>query len=131
MSQENVETLRTATQQAVKNPEALYAIFDPAIEWDTSAQLPDGDVCHGTDAVRRFFNRWVGAFEDYGFEFEEMVDVGNEVLAVMSSKGKGKVGGVQVEVRFAQIWTFRNGKVVRYRGFRDRAEALDAVGLSE
>ncbi len=30
-----------------------------------------------------------------------------------------------------QLWTFRDGKVIRGQGFFDREEALEAAGLSE
>ena len=30
-----------------------------------------------------------------------------------------------------QVWTIRDGKVVRMRVFADRAQALEAAGLSE
>jgi hypothetical protein len=29
------------------------------------------------------------------------------------------------------VWTFRDGKVIRWSIFKDRAEALKAVGLEE
>ena len=28
---------------------------------------------------------------------------------------------------FAQVWTFRDGKVVRYRGFETKEDALAAI----
>jgi hypothetical protein len=29
------------------------------------------------------------------------------------------------------VWTFQGGKVIRFKGFTDKAEALEAAGLSE
>jgi ketosteroid isomerase-like protein len=31
----------------------------------------------------------------------------------------------------AAVWTFRDGKVVRFDAYADRAEALEVVGLEE
>ena len=45
--------------------------------------------------------------------------------------GRGKGSGVPVEYRFFGVWTFRDGKVIRYKGFNERAEALEAAGLRE
>jgi ketosteroid isomerase-like protein len=60
-----------------------------------------------------------------------VIDAGEEVFVLMHQYGTGKGSGAEVEQRFAQLWTFREGKVVRYRGFRNRADALKAAELSE
>ena len=36
-----------------------------------------------------------------------------------------------LEQRIAAVWTLRNGKALRVRYYDDKAEALEAVGLSE
>jgi ketosteroid isomerase-like protein len=33
--------------------------------------------------------------------------------------------------RITLIWTVRGGRVIRVRAYRERAEALEAAGLSE
>ena len=38
---------------------------------------------------------------------------------------------LQLDFELIDVYTFRDGLIVRIVGFRDRAEALDAVGLSE
>jgi hypothetical protein len=38
---------------------------------------------------------------------------------------------VPVELFFGQVWTIRNGMVVRFQAFSDYCSALEAVGLSE
>ena len=37
----------------------------------------------------------------------------------------------EVEAYWAQLWTVRDGKATRLEGFTNRAEALEAAGLSE
>jgi len=34
-------------------------------------------------------------------------------------------------MRYAYLWTFRDGKVIHFRTFREPKEALEAVGLQE
>jgi hypothetical protein len=41
------------------------------------------------------------------------------------------VSGVPVELRYFTVWSFRGNKVIRIENFRERGEALEAVGLSE
>jgi ketosteroid isomerase-like protein len=66
-----------------------------------------------------------------GYEPEEVIDAGDSVFVGLRQWGRGKGSGVPVEYRFFGVWTFRDGKVIRYKGFNERAEALEAVGLSE
>jgi ketosteroid isomerase-like protein len=57
--------------------------------------------------------------------------VEDEVVFAAHHYGRGKASGVEVEMRNWQVCTVRDGKVVRYRVFPTRQEALEAVGLEE
>jgi ketosteroid isomerase-like protein len=60
----------------------------------------------------------------------ELMDVGDDrVIAVQHLTGRAKLSGVQTEVRYAVVYTLRDGKIVRGREYLDREQALDAVGL--
>ena len=131
MSQENVEVLRDALNRARDDPEAFYRVFDPDVEWDHSANVPYGGVLTGVDGVRQFFRRWIGTFEEWGFRVEEMIDAGDQVFVLMEQFGRGTGSGAEVSQRFAQVWTFRDRKITRFRAFRNREEALEAAGLRE
>jgi ketosteroid isomerase-like protein len=129
VSRENVEIVRRTFERMAVGWEALVAILDPAVEWDSTQRLPDGKVVRGIEAATRSARSWLGAFEDYSREVEELIDAGDNVVSVVRVWGKGKGSGAPVEGRIAQVWTFRDGKVVRYREFPDRAQALKAAGL--
>ena len=45
--------------------------------------------------------------------------------------GRGRETGIEVDGRFFNIFTLRNGKVVHKVEFTERAEALAAAGLRE
>jgi ketosteroid isomerase-like protein len=45
--------------------------------------------------------------------------------------GRGRASGVEVETRFYEVYTLRDGKVLRIDEYEHRAEALEAAGLSE
>ena len=132
MSEENIEIVRRMYEQANERPEALYEMLADDVHWDASAagQLELSTV-HGREAVVEFFRRWVGAFEDWGFEPEELIDAGDCVIARIHQWGRGKGSGVQVADRFWQVWTFRDGKAIRATHHREKADALEAAGVSE
>jgi ketosteroid isomerase-like protein len=51
------------------------------------------------------------------------------VVVEVEFQGMGKASGADVRTTVFQAATFRDGKVTRVEGFRDRAEALEAVAL--
>jgi ketosteroid isomerase-like protein len=134
MSQENVEMIRRIFDQAPSDPEIFFASLDAEVVWDAETiDFPDVGASHwrGPAGVREFFRRWVGPFDEWGVEIVEAIDVGDSVLAHVHQWGRGKGSGATVEDSHWQVWTVRDGKVVRVTLRVDRDEALEAVGLSE
>jgi ketosteroid isomerase-like protein len=71
-------------------------------------------------------------WDTFQIEPEEFIDAGDNVFVASRMSGRGRGSGVEAEMRAFAIWTFREGKVSRFRGgYRDRAETLEAPGLSE
>ena len=139
MSQENVEIVRRVYDAAARRDAAtVLALYDPDIESDASqlgiAGIVGGDevVYRGHDGLRRFFRDWHEAWMNIEYDFEELVDAGDEhVIAVVTRHARGRASGVEVERPFALVWTLRGGKVAHVVWFLSRAEALEAVGPSE
>jgi ketosteroid isomerase-like protein len=46
-------------------------------------------------------------------------------------RGRGASSGVAAELELANIFTLRDGEIVRLELYRDRGEALEAAGLGE
>jgi ketosteroid isomerase-like protein len=138
MSQENVEIVRRVYDAAARGDAAtVLALYDPDIELDASqlgvAGIAGGDetVYRGHDGLRRFFRGWHEAWTNIEYDFEELIDAGDEhVIAVVTRHARGRASGVEVERPFALVWTLRGDKVARVVWFLSRAEALEAVGLS-
>jgi hypothetical protein len=46
-------------------------------------------------------------------------------------RATGETSGVEMQFRdYAQLWTLRDGKVVKMKFYEDRGEALTAAGVS-
>ena len=130
MSQENVEIVRRAFAYeiyGVGDRAEAEAIFDPDVVMNPTNEGP----FHGPDAMRDDFERWASAFEDLEVSPEEFIDAGDRVLVTAYHRGRGRASGVEVDGRFYEVYTLRDGKVVRVDEYVDRAEALEAVGLRE
>jgi ketosteroid isomerase-like protein len=62
----------------------------------------------------------------------ELVDAGaDKILVHWRSAVRGRTSGVEVELNYWVVVTFREGRIVRDQWFADRAEALEAAGLRE
>ena len=156
MSQENLELVRR-TNEALQGvdvapsiraafagntdavpPEVATAfaawlnLFDPEVEIDTSrVDMPGFGVFRGLDGLVDLFGRWIEEWEHYSWIHHNLIDAGEHVILDAEIHATGTSSGVEVVWNLSQTYTFREGKVIRWCVFSDRAEALEAVGLSE
>ena len=130
MSQENVEIVRRVYEAAAsRNSEAVFALYDPEVELDSS-RLGLG-VYRGHEGLRSLFREWHEAWGSIEYSYEELIDAGEAVIAVVTRHARGRASGVETKQPFTLVWTVRGGKVVRVAWFLTRAEALEAAELSE
>jgi ketosteroid isomerase-like protein len=86
----------------------------------------------GAQALRHYFQDWIDTFDDVSNVPQELRDLGDDrVLAVQRATGRAKASGVETELRYAVVYTLRDGKIARGREYIDRATAIEAVGLRE
>ena len=111
-------------------PELIRQGCDPEIEWIEDPQRADARTYRGHEGVLESWTQWLGGFEEWGWELEDIRDCGDRVLATVREEGRGQVSGASVSARLYMVMTFREGKVLRYQEFYDEAAALDAAGLS-
>ncbi|MDQ3571413.1 MAG: nuclear transport factor 2 family protein [Actinomycetota bacterium] len=130
MSQENVEIVRRVYEAAAsRDSAAVFALYDPEVELDCS-RLGLG-VYRGHEGLRSLFRDWHEAWESIEYSYEELIDAGETVIAVVTRHARGRASGVEVKQPFVLVWTLRGSKVVRVVWFLTRAEALEAAGLGE
>lgn len=103
--------------------------LDPEIEYDLT-HFPDGRVYRGHEGVREAFRIWMGTWEEYRQELDELIDVGDdEVIVLVRELGRGKGSGIELERPTAGVWRLRSGKAIRIRFYETRQAALEAVSL--
>ena len=129
MSQENVEIIRRGYAHFFATGE-LRA--DPDLVWDvTRLGWPDQQIYSGIEGAKQFMADWAEAWDDWEMEAEDFLDSGERVVVIVNQRGRSKATGLAVEMRFAQVWTLRDGIAVRMQMYADTDEALESVGLSE
>ena len=137
VSRGNVEIVRRL-YEAFKTRDNVwpFEVYDPEIEWEESdaGELVSAGfepVYRGHDGVRAFWRQWLEAWESIDFRLDDLIDAGDQVVALIWQRNRGRASGAVVEYEYAQVWTLRNGLVIRQRGFIDRQDALRAVGLAK
>jgi ketosteroid isomerase-like protein len=137
MSQENVEVARQA-HEAFNRPDlgvfdldAFYRLAAPdlVVDWSRSAGLEAG-IYRGEAASRRFWSTFFEAFERVVVEPLEFIEHGESVVVPHHLHAWGREG-VEVDAHSTVVLTFRDGRIIEMRLFRQTAEALKAVGLAE
>jgi ketosteroid isomerase-like protein len=128
MSQENVEMIRAGFAAYNRGDvEATLEAYDPAVVFVT---LLMGNH-HGKQALRRFHEENLKTLSGYRLEPEELIDLGDKVIAVVRMAGAGRVSGIALGDQIALLFTLRDGLVVRQQTLRSREDALEAAGPSE
>jgi ketosteroid isomerase-like protein len=130
VSAENVEIVRRMCEAyARRDWETAAEALHPEIEWDASTYTswPDAPSSRGTQGVFDFFRQFLGTWDEYEVTFEEFIDLGDVVVAIVHDRGIGKGSGAEVARRFAQVWKMRDGKAVSFTAYPDRESALAAV----
>ena len=110
-----------------------FEIYAEDIIWDMSnsrrALLAMTPVYHGHEGVRQYWRENLSAFSEIDFEVEELIDAGDQVLAVIREREVGRASGAPVESTHFALWTVADGKVIRLQVFDDRQQGLEAAGL--
>ena len=125
MSQENVEIVRRFLVVVDIDEALTYA--DPGIVWNPTEEL----ATQGHGAVRASLARWKAEWHDYRVIPEEFVDRGDSVVVTVRLRGRGRGSGVEVDARFYDVYTLRDGKIVRMDQFTERSQAIQAAELPD
>jgi ketosteroid isomerase-like protein len=124
MSTELLEAARSGLEAWQKgNVDALEPLLDPEVEqtwWE-----PGEWDCHGREAVLALLHERKA--EGKGRAEVELINAGED--AIIATQATTVPDGPAAGLRPATLITFRDGRVIAMRQFRDRGEALVACGL--
>jgi hypothetical protein len=110
---------------------AVLGAFDPQISWSEADNFlyADGNPYIGPEAVAGgVFQRIVSDVDGFAVVPERFVDGGETVVVEGRYRGTMKATGTPVNAQFAHVWTFRDGKIVRFQQYTDTRQWADAAG---
>lgn len=128
---ENVEVVRRQFEAFGRGLDAVAEFWHPDIDWRAAEGAADDvGVMKGADALRRYYQEWVDAFEELHAEVEEVIFESAERCAVVvRNSGRPRGSSALVRGRYSVVCTVRDGRIVSGREYETRAEALEALGL--
>jgi ketosteroid isomerase-like protein len=130
MSEENVEVVRRSIDAFVADDDAAFRdTLHPEIEWRPFEDRHSPS--YGHEGAMRLMRQWLDTWSEHRFDVEDVIDGGDDVLATVRITGRGKASGIEVDVRLYLHFRLRDGKIAYLYEHEDKAEALEAAGLSE
>jgi uncharacterized protein len=128
MSEENVEVVRRMYDARDRGDVAgTLAEFHPEVVVDARARGDTG-IGQGHEELVAIIGEWIGEFDEWHEEVDEIRDLGDQLCVVATQRGRGKGSGVEVEARYALLYEVREGQITRMTLFRGLSEALEAAG---
>jgi ketosteroid isomerase-like protein len=130
MSEENVEVVRRAvTALNERDVDGYLACCTQDVQlFPPTAQIEG--AYEGPSGVRRFLADVQDAGPDFRLEVERLESFApGLVLASVRATASGRTTGIDTDLQITNVYELDNGKIRRVRVFRDRDEALEAVGL--
>ena len=130
MSQENVDRFVDSSRQSIaltSGRTLVHGSRDPL-------RSPGHGVARGlhrTRGCRGAFADFTEHFESVQIRCPDVRDLGDRVLALGTTQAIGIGSGVETELPFTVVAGFRDGRITHFTDFGDRADALEAAGLSE
>ena len=131
MSQENVDRFVKLIEafNRFDVPGAL-GFLDPEVQFEHRLAELYGTYA-GLEGVRGFFADVAEHFDALKVDCPDVRDLGDRVLALGTTRLTGKGSGVETELPFAVVASFRDGRMTQFTDFGDKDQALEASGLLE
>ncbi|MGI9556555.1 MAG: nuclear transport factor 2 family protein [Solirubrobacterales bacterium] len=130
-AEENLAAVRRIYDEVGDLSDSARELYSPDYVMDVSAVTPDIGVLKGWEVANAAAETYFQTFDDFRIEIEEVLYTDDtHVVTAVRDGGRMKGSDAEIHNRFFHVWTFRDGKVVRFSSHLERRDALDAAGLS-
>ena len=131
MDSVNVTTLQQAYSDVARGDvEAVAELLDQSVSWkvmgEPSSFAPFGEYT-GQDGARDYLAKLGETLNITSIKPYQFVVEGDTVVVLGKTDGVMRATGKAVEVDWAHVFTFRDGKVIDYKEFVDTARILNAA----
>jgi uncharacterized protein len=111
--------------------DSVKARFAEDVEWHELGGRLDRPRSLDRETLGEGFASLFDTWQSYRLEPEEVRVVGDRVIAIVREVARGRSSGLEVEGRWGYVITVRGNQIARVDAYRDPAQALGAVGLTD
>jgi len=105
--------------------DAFVGLLAPACVYDVSRF--DLGTYTGPDAIRRFYEEWIGPLYEFGVVVEDIEDLGNGVIYAVQVGHRGHAPNFSLELGGGVVGVWEHGKLARMTVYPDIDEARAAA----
>jgi len=136
MSAENIKAFRRGVAATNRGDvDALLADLHPEVEFHAFMEEllgGQGRVYSGHAGVREFFRDFNESFDRLHWEYPDIRDLGDRVLAIGTFRARGRLSGAEAETPLGVLVDYNmDGVATVVLSTADPGDALEAAGLSE
>ena len=114
------------------NRRLRFDLCDERIEIRNLEQMPVGSRYDGHAGMRQWSIEVWEVFSEVHNQIEELIEVDDStVVSVQTTHARMRHTELEIDLKWAVVWTLRDGKVLRTQGYLTRAEAIEALGLDD
>jgi uncharacterized protein len=111
--------------------QAIIKDFDPEIVRIEPEGFPTAGTYRGITEVQEHVRKGRGTWAEGTCEPEKFLENGDKVVVFLHARVRLKDSTEWIGGRFADGFVFRDGKIIQYLSFGERAEALDWAGIKD
>ena len=104
--------------------------FDDEMEYRSAFAVAEGGTYRGVEGLRQWAADVDATWDRLRTELAEFHDVDDQhAVAIIRLTGIARASGIPLDVRVGQVWTWREGRMLRNVVYTDPNDAFRAVGL--
>lgn len=124
------EALREAYAGLNRNDIATFVKnFDPQVVWTEPVEFPGGGTYRGLTAVREHITKSRADWAEGTCEPQRFIAAGDKIVVFAHVHVRLKHESEWRDGDIADVYTYRDGKVIAVRVFAERQEALEWAGV--
>ena len=114
-----------------RDAEAMVALMHPDTQFVPITAAMEGLV-YGREEIRDFLRSIELDWEVFEAQPKEFYELGDQALALGTWYARGRESGLELRSQpGAWLATIRDGLIYRWRTYTERADALEALGVSD
>jgi ketosteroid isomerase-like protein len=128
VSEDKIEIVERFFEARSRGDLSYLNYIDHDAEFDLSeSRSTYSGIYRGHEEIRQQWEALQEAWAETDLRPDEPVVAGDKVVVTVRISAQGRTSGVRLDGTGANVFTFRDGRIVHFKLFQTKAEALAAV----